>query len=50
VPLQIQPEPEEQVKEVRVQIGKDWTHHSFGRPVSRAEAAKWARRILETLA
>jgi hypothetical protein len=47
--LQIQSEPD-LVKEVRVQIGKEWTHHSFGRPVPRAEAAQMARRMLEALA
>lgn len=45
-----QPTPEELVSRVRVQIGKDWTEHNFGRPVSRAVAAQRARQILEALA
>lgn len=48
MPLEIERKPET-VRMVRIQIGKEWAQHDFGRPVDLATARKTALHFLDCM-
>lgn len=50
MPVIAEPPAPETVKDIRVQIGKEWHAVSFGGPVDRAYAIQRAQEILRAMA